>query len=291
MFKILFIFIAVSFSIDGVYFNDYEDLTQRNQYTREDNEFAPIMTLSKDSEKLVASKNINCDDFTKYALNCTAQAATIYNSTRKRPPMPNKLSEWCSAVRHLTNCATDWNVDCRDVTENYFYEESIKGHIHVLRNICDDEWFISKYQNLPRCIESSAAAWEDCYTKFKRIVDDKKNTTHEWTHYVTHFYLCCARAQFRRCTLESLLDGVNKCSRVQAVILQKFSVIVSQGDVFQDCDFNVIYSNCPDGDPRPDEFLLSKLVMADDTEDAGNRLSAELCFIPVYLGIQIINNL
>lgn len=60
---------------------------------------------------------------------------------------------------------------------------------------------------------------------------------------------------------------------------------------FQDCDFNVIYSNCPDGDPRPDEFLLSKLVTADETEDAGPRLSAKWCLISIFLGMHLINSL
>ncbi|XP_068623978.1 uncharacterized protein [Battus philenor] len=255
------------------YFNDYEDVTQvKNYYPREDREFVPTNILAKNSEKLVATKNINCEDFTNYAMNCTTQAAYIYNSTRTRPPMPSKISDWCSAIKHLTICASDWNTDCRDVSENHFYEESINGLNHVVNNVCNDDWFLSRYDTLPPCIESTEDAWEKCYTKFKHTVDVKKNTTHEWTHYETHFYLCCARAQFRRCTLQSLLETTNKCSHVQAVILQKFSVIVSEGDVFQDCDFNVMYTNCPDGDPRPTEVLLSKLVLEDDTENASNKI-------------------
>ncbi|CAH2058050.1 unnamed protein product, partial [Iphiclides podalirius] len=261
-------------------FNDYEDATQINVFTREDHGFTPVNTLSKDNEKLVATKNINCDDFQKYVYACTADAALMYNSSRKVPPMPNRIPEWCSAMRHLTNCATDWNSDCRDVTESHFYEESIKGHMHVVNN--DTSYSLSALKAQKRLGKSATRS-------FKEVVDDKKNTSHEWTHYETHFYLCCARAQFRRCTLELLFETANKCTNVQAVILQKFSVIISEGDVFQDCDVNVMYANCPDGDPRPNDVLLSKLVMVDDAEsEASNAINWKP--IPFYACVQLFIN-
>lgn len=77
-------------------FNDYEDTTQiTSRFIREDHEFTPIITLTKDNEKIVAARNINCDDFSKYVYKCTTEAALIYNSSRKVPPMPNKIPEWC----------------------------------------------------------------------------------------------------------------------------------------------------------------------------------------------------
>ena len=48
---------------------------------------------------------------------------------------------------------------------------------------------------------------------------------------IYHFY--SARALFRRCTLESLFMKPTLCTHEQAVTLQKFSVIVSEGGVYQ----------------------------------------------------------
>uniref|UniRef100_A0A2A4JWP9 Uncharacterized protein n=1 Tax=Heliothis virescens TaxID=7102 RepID=A0A2A4JWP9_HELVI len=249
-------------TIADLYDDDDQTPKPRTQ-SAEDIEFEPVMTLTKDKEKLVVVKNINCEDFSKYAMNCTVEAALMYNSSRKSPPMPAKVGDWCKAIRHLTNCAIDWNSDCKDVTESHFNEESIRGHMHVVNNVCDDEWFLSRYDVLPMCIDGASDAWENCYTIFKTAVDDQKNTTHEWTHFETHFHMCCARAQFRRCTLDALFDMPEVCPYEQAVTLQKFSVIVSEGDVFQDCDTNMMYVNCPGGDPRPTGKSLAKLMNAD----------------------------
>ncbi|CAH0598228.1 unnamed protein product [Chrysodeixis includens] len=249
--------------LNAVYLDDDDEHSARSRVSGGEDEFEPIMTLTKDKEKLVVMKNINCDDFSKYALNCTVEAALMYNSSRKSPPMPAKIGDWCKAIRYLTNCAIDWNSDCKDMTESHFNEESIRGHMHVVSNVCDDEGFLSRYDVLPVCIDAASNAWEACYSVFKTLVDDQKNTTHEWTHFETHFYMCCARAQFRRCTLDSLFDMPEICPYEQAVTLQKFSVIVSEGDVFQDCDQNVMYSNCPGGDPRPSAKSIAKLMNAD----------------------------
>ncbi|KAJ8708415.1 hypothetical protein PYW07_010540 [Mythimna separata] len=242
--------------------DDIYDEDSSRMSVSDDLEFEPIITLTKDKEKMIVVKNINCDDFAKYAMNCTFEAALMYNSTKKSPPMPAKIGDWCKAIRHLTNCAIDWNADCKEVTESHFNEESVRGHMHVVNNICDDEWFLTRYDVLPGCIEAAGEAWECCYTDFKRLVDEQKNTTHEWTHFDTHFHMCCARAQFRRCTLNSLFDMPDVCSYEQAVTLQKFSVIISEGDVFQDCDSNMMYTNCPGGDPRPSGKSLAKLMNA-----------------------------
>ncbi|XP_049881151.1 uncharacterized protein LOC126377459 [Pectinophora gossypiella] len=202
--------------------------------------------------KLDVRRNINCDSFSEYALNCTMSAAMMYNSNKKSPPLPAKIDEWCSAVKYLTNCALEWNLDCRDVTDSHFNEESINGHSYVVNNICDDKGFVEQYTDLAECVKGTSDQWEVCYTTFKNLVDGlKKNTTSEWTHYETHFYLCCGRAKFRRCVLDVVFSRSDVCPQRKAVVLQKFSVIVSEGDVYQDCDFNMMYQNCPGGDPRP----------------------------------------
>lgn len=41
-------------------------------------------------------RNINCEEFALYALNCTITAALSYNSTKKSPPEPYKLPYWCA---------------------------------------------------------------------------------------------------------------------------------------------------------------------------------------------------
>ncbi|XP_059056270.1 uncharacterized protein LOC131850120, partial [Achroia grisella] len=252
--------------LNAVYLFDYDDITTKRVI--EEMEFEPTISLTKNKEKGLSVKNINCDNFSKYAVNCTIEAALLYNSSRKTPPLPAKIMDWCRAIRRLTNCAIDWNADCRDVTESHFNEESIRGHMHVVDNVCDDEWFLSQYDDLPLCIEATEDLWESCYTNFKILVEEQKNTTHEWTHFETHFYLCCARAQFRRCTLDSIFDIPTKCTHEQAVTLQKFSVIVSEGDVFQDCDHNMLYTNCPGGDPRPTREKLAKLMNTELTNTA-----------------------
>ncbi|KAL0810830.1 hypothetical protein ABMA28_010140 [Loxostege sticticalis] len=174
----------------------YDDESDRRAFPITDMEFEPVTNRNKDKDKILL-------------------AAIMYNSSRKSPPMPLKIGDWCKAIRHLTNCAIDWNSDCREVTESHFNEESIKGHMHVVDNVCDDEWFLSRK---------------------------------------------LARAQFRRCTLDSLFSSPSRCTHEQSTTLQKFSVIVSEGDVFQDCDFNMMYSNCPAGDPRPSKTYLAKLM-------------------------------
>ncbi|VVD00231.1 unnamed protein product [Leptidea sinapis] len=120
----------------------------------------------------------------------------------------------------------DWNVDCKGQTDSYFNEESIKGHIHVANNICDDDLFLLHYEGLTQCIESNEDRWEDCYKIFKMIVEQEKNTSLEWTHYDIHFNLCC-------CTLNTIFRSPSNCTHDQAVTLQKFSVIVSEGAVYQ----------------------------------------------------------
>ncbi|CAK1547650.1 unnamed protein product [Leptosia nina] len=224
-------------------------------------EFEPVTTSIKET----LSKNINCDDFQEYAVNCTVEAALIYNSSRMTPPIPSKINYWCRTIKHLINCAIEWKVECKDVSESHFNEDSIRGHIHVANNICDDELFQIRYVELSACIASSQDPWEECYKDFKRSVEEQKNTTQEWTHYEVHFSLCCARARFRRCTLESLFEKPTSCTHNEAVTLQKFSVIVSEGAVYQDCDHNMMYTNCPGGDPRPTHKLLRHLVNSDGT--------------------------
>ncbi|CAH2098382.1 unnamed protein product [Euphydryas editha] len=235
----------------------------------EDDEFEPVTNIYKNSENVI---NLNCDDFTRYAINCTAEAALVYNSSRISPPLPTKINDWCRAIRHLTNCALNWNTDCKDVTDSHFNEESVRGHIHVVNNICDDEWFLIRYEDVALCVESTTDAWEDCYINFKNSVEEQKNTTKEWTHYQIHFQLCCARALFRRCTLESLFVKPTQCTQEQATTLQKFSVIVSEGGVYQDCDRNMMYANCPGGDPRPTNSILKRLMSA-EANSRGYKLS------------------
>ncbi|XP_050356419.1 uncharacterized protein LOC126777454 [Nymphalis io] len=234
-----------------------------------DDEFEPVTVPSKDSE--IIPYNLNCDDFTQYAVNCTAEAALIYNSSRMSPPYPAKVSDWCRAIRHLTNCAINWNTDCKDATDSHFNDESIKGHIHVVNNICDDEWFLIRYDEIALCVESSTDSWETCYINFKNSVEEYKNTSQEWTHYEVHFKLCCARSRFRRCTLESLFIKPTQCTQEQAATLQKFSVIVSEGGVYQDCDRNMMYANCPGGDPRPTSTMLKRLMSA-EAHNRGHKL-------------------
>ncbi|XP_075985847.1 uncharacterized protein LOC142982976 [Anticarsia gemmatalis] len=252
-------------NVPGLY--DYEDRTHKELHkvttTTEEIEFEPVVPMDKNKEKQMVVKNINCEEFSKYALNCTMEAALMYNSSRKAPPLPLKVFDWCRAIRHLTNCAIDWNSDCREVTESHFNEESIRGHMHVVANVCDDDWFLSKYDVLAHCVMEASTAWEYCYTMFKRVIDEQKNTSHDWTHFQTHFYMCCARAQFRRCTLDALFDMPTACPYDQAITLQKFSVIVSEGDVYQECDHNMMYVNCPGGDPRPSRESLVKFMNAD----------------------------
>ncbi|XP_052751029.1 uncharacterized protein LOC113511501 [Galleria mellonella] len=278
MLYLLFVSVTLSNLLKAVYLFDYYEPT--SERVNEEMVFEPVLTLTKNKEETMSLKNINCENFTNYALNCTVQAALLYNSSRKTPPMPAKIGDWCRAIRHLTNCAIDWNADCKDVTESHFNEESIKGHMHVVDSVCDDEWFLSRYDELPICIEATADVWESCYTTFKILVDELKNTTHEWTHFETHFYLCCARAQFRRCTLDSIFEIPTICTHEQAVTLQKFSVIVSEGDVFQDCDRNMMYKNCPGGDPRPNHSQLSKLMNVEFTNTAN-------IFVPNHIVIVI----
>ncbi|XP_072946287.1 uncharacterized protein [Epargyreus clarus] len=254
--------------LSAVYLNEYEEITHRNYMPTEEVEFEPVTVLSKEKEKYISSQNLNCDDFSRFALNCTVEAAFIYNSTRISPPMPDKIGDWCRAIKHLVNCAIDWNAECKDITQDHFNEEGIKGHIHVIRSVCDDEWFLTRYMDLSACIENKASIWETCYSTFKDSVELEKNTTNEWTHYETHFNLCCARAKFRRCTLGSLFRLQANCSYENAVTLQKFSVIISEGAVYQDCDRNMMYSNCPGGDPRPSKNLLGKLMSSDAFNEA-----------------------
>ncbi|XP_028175124.1 uncharacterized protein LOC114363566 [Ostrinia furnacalis] len=282
MIKRLLVLTMVCDIVISAYLYDDES-TRRTFPTSEEMEFEPVTTLTKDKEKMVLMKNINCEDFSRYALNCTVEAAIVYNSSRKSPPMPAKVADWCKAIRHLTNCAIDWNSDCREVTENHFNEESIKGHIHVVDNICDDEWFLSRYDDLPMCIEATSDEWEACYSVFKQQVDEQKNKTLEWTHFETHFYLCCARAQFRRCTLESLFSSHSKCTHEQSTTLQKFSVIVSEGDVFQDCDSNMMYANCPEGDPRPTKHHLSKLMNIAPASNAIRLCLRDMLFVVAFV--------
>ncbi|KAG7296720.1 hypothetical protein JYU34_020604 [Plutella xylostella] len=229
--------------------------------------------MNEDEEKpsFKADEGINCDDFASYALNCTIEAALLYNSTRKSPPLPSKFFDWCRAIRLMTTCAIDWNNACKHVTESHFSHDSVKGHVHVLNNVCDDEPFAARYEDVWPCIENTIFEWEECYTNFKKEIDEQKSSSQSWTHYDTHFKLCCARAQFRACTLDILFQK-SKCTQEEAVTLQKFSVIVSEGDVYQDCDQNVMYDNCPGGDPRPPRDLLLKLTETEETPstDSGN---------------------
>nr|XP_034826590.1 uncharacterized protein LOC117984048 [Maniola hyperantus] len=259
-FSFSFMISIILHTLNASYLN-YEDGTSVETQRLDYQEFEPVTLYSRNLDN-VSAKNINCDDFSSYAANCTIEAALIYNSSRMSPPPTTKIDYWCKAIRHLTNCAIDWNTDCKDVTESHFNEESVKGHIHVVNNICDDDWFLIRYEDLPGCIESTTDSWEACYSIFKDAVEEQKNSTHEWTHYKVHFHLCCARANFRRCTLESVFQNTN-CTQEQAVTLQKFSVIVSEGAVYQDCDHNMMYSNCPGDDPRPSRTQLKRLMTTD----------------------------
>ncbi|XP_004924342.1 uncharacterized protein LOC101740912 [Bombyx mori] len=265
---IVLVYFILSFQdLRAVYLYHYDEASQRPRLpTFEDIEFEPISPLGKDKAKITA-KNLNCHEFYKYALNCEVEAALIYNSSRKAPPTPEKIGDWCRSIKHHINCAIDWNSDCNAVTEQHFNDESIKGLMHVDSSVCDDEWFITQYDQVSDCISRSGDAWEGCYRTFTDVVDREKNKTNEWTHYQTHFKLCCARAKFRRCTFEALFESPgSKCSREHAVTLQKYSVFVSSGNVHQDCDHNMMYSECPGGDPRPSENTLKRLMNGDPDE-------------------------
>ncbi|KOB55931.1 Uncharacterized protein OBRU01_26005, partial [Operophtera brumata] len=155
-------------------------------------------------DKVEVIKNFNCEDFSTFVSNCTTKAALIYNYSMKYPPKPSKVNNWCSAIRYLTNCAIDWNRECKAVTDNHFNEDSIKGHMHVVNNVCDDEWFLSHYDTLTYCIEKASKAWETCYTTFQ--------TT--------------------------------------------------------ECELNMMYENCPGGDPRPSKKQLTNLMNADSSAPA-----------------------
>lgn len=61
----------------------------------EDDEFEPVTNVYKNSENVI---NLNCDDFTRYAINCTAEAALLRNSSRMSPPLPTKINDWCKLV-------------------------------------------------------------------------------------------------------------------------------------------------------------------------------------------------
>ncbi|VVD00229.1 unnamed protein product [Leptidea sinapis] len=146
MLQVLFLLIIVDI-LNAVLYVDTGP-TKRPQ-----SEFETVLTDVKEKEKI-----INCEDFSQYSRNCTSDAALI-------------------AIKHLTTCAMDWNVDCKGQTDSYFNEESIKGHIHVANNICDDDLFF--------------------------------------------------------CTLNTIFRSPSNCTHDQAVTLQKFSVIVSEGAVYQ----------------------------------------------------------
>ncbi|XP_026316047.1 uncharacterized protein LOC113227368 [Hyposmocoma kahamanoa] len=216
-------------------------------------------------------RNINCEEFALYALNCTITAAMTYNSTKKSPPEPYRLPYWCAAIKHLTTCAREWNLDCKDVTNSRFNEESISGHNFVISRICEDSNFLAKYDELPYCIDSVSERWEKCYLDFGTTADNlKKNSTKEWSHFESHFYLCCAKAKFRRCTFDALFSGATNCTKDQAFTLQRFSVIISEGDVFQDCDFNMVYHSCPGGDPRPLSLRAGVVTLSNFSKVASN---------------------
>ncbi|XP_052743269.1 uncharacterized protein LOC112045612 [Bicyclus anynana] len=262
--------------------NNYEDTDPTDTKKSEYQEFEPVTIYSKNLDNITA-KNINCDDFSSYAVDCRIDAALIYNSTRRTPPSPAKIYHWCRAIKHLTNCAIDWNADCKVVTDTLFNEESIKGHMHVVNSICDDEWFLIRYSDTEECIHNTADAWENCYFIFKHAIEDEKNTSYEWTHYEVHFNLCCARASFRRCTLESLFAFNTGCNYYQSSILQKYSVIVSEGDVYQDCDRDMMYKNCPGGDPRPSVTRLSHLMNSSRRTSATVGWHGHCLRIPMFV--------
>ncbi|XP_061384713.1 uncharacterized protein LOC116773615 [Danaus plexippus] len=289
--QVLLLFIlSSSWDVLNAFYMNYEDEASKHRIRKFNQDLKPIM-LSKNNQKYHTepSKNFNCDEFSSYAINCTIDAAFIYNSTRMSPPSPTKINDWCRAIKHLTNCAIDWNTDCKDVTDSHFNEESIKGHIHVVNNICDDEWFLIRYEELEVCIEAASQPWEFCYLTFKNSVEEQKNITQEWTHYEVHFRLCCARARFRRCTLETLFTLPPECSHNHAVTLQKFSVVVSEGSVYQDCDHNMMYENCPGGDPRPSSAMLRRLMSADILSSASGRqygsIITSLCVFILFVVI------
>ncbi|XP_050684542.1 uncharacterized protein LOC126979342 [Leptidea sinapis] len=272
MLQVLFLLIIVDI-LNAVLYVDTGP-TKRPQ-----SEFETVLTDVKEKEKI-----INCEDFSQYSRNCTSDAALVYNSSRMIPPLPNKLYDWCKAIKHLTTCAMDWNIDCKGQTDSYFNEESIKGHIHVANNICDDDLFLLHYEGLTQCIESNEDRWEDCYKIFKMIVEQEKNTSLEWTHYDIHFNLCCARTSFRRCTLNIIFRSPSNCTHDQAVTLQKFSVIVSEGAVYQDCGKNIMYEQCPGGDPRPSKHMLKRLT---SENDARSKANADLSMFFVFVSALI----
>lgn len=81
----IFIFFSPDLNYDS-------GVSTKSTINPEDYEFEPVTALSVQN---VSAKNINCDDFSKYALNCTLEAALIYNSSRMAPPYPSKISDWC----------------------------------------------------------------------------------------------------------------------------------------------------------------------------------------------------
>ncbi|XP_041972129.1 uncharacterized protein LOC121728088 [Aricia agestis] len=217
------------------------------------------ISIDKYNEKISIAKYIECDNFRGYAARCRSDAALIYNSSRMSPPAPLKINDWCKAIKLLVKCATLWDASCADVTSRRFNAETVKGHAHVAYSICDNEVFVTQYKESLACIENSTSAWESCYATFDNVLEEQKNNSLEWTHYEVHFVLCCARARFRRCTLNLLFSSPH-CTQEQAVVLQRFSAIVSEGAVYQDCDRNMMYENCPGGDPRPSERMLLRLT-------------------------------
>ncbi|XP_061705269.1 uncharacterized protein LOC133516378 [Cydia pomonella] len=276
---IVMILILIFSSVNSYYTSDYDENTPRqfieklNELDANEDEPEPInpfnrFTTSRKNDGKndtapripLESKNILCDDFEEYASNCTFQAKKNYNSTITLP-LPNELRNWCKALKQLASCEYDWNTDCQDVTEKKFNDFIIQGQLHVIDKVCHDDWFSANYDMpLYKCIMAVSKDWTTCFLNMKFHTDQHKNATNNWAHYETHFYLCCEKTRFRRCTLEVLLNFPDKCTSQQSILLQKFSTIISEGEVFQDCNFNMMYPSCPGGDPRPPTALVSKLM-------------------------------
>ncbi|XP_063366984.1 uncharacterized protein LOC134655445 [Cydia amplana] len=201
--------------------------------------------------------------------NCKGkiQRADGGNGTTFQPGNIEFLEAWehrykdQKALKQLATCEHDWNTDCKDVTEKNFNEFTIQGQLHVIDKVCHDDGFSVHYDMLlDKCIMAVSKDWTACFVNMKFHTDLRKAATNNWAHYETHFYLCCERTRFRRCTLEVLLKFLHKCTSQQSILLQKFSTIISEGEVFQDCNFNMMYPKCPGGDPRPPTALVSKLM-------------------------------
>ncbi|XP_063385980.1 uncharacterized protein LOC134672007 [Cydia fagiglandana] len=272
--------------------NDYDENTPRqfieklNDLDANEDEPEPInpFTSSRQNNTIhthttsiipLESKNILCEDFEEYSGNCTYQAGKIYNSTIILP-LSNELRNWCKALKHLATCEYDWNTDCRDVTDKNFNEFTIDGQLHVIDKVCHNDRF-SVHFDMPmdKCITAISKDWTTCFFNMKFHTDQRKAATKNWAHYETHFYLCCEKTRFRRCTLEVLLNFADKCTSEQSILLQKFSTIISEGEVFQDCNFNMMYQKCPGGDPRPPTALVSQLMMNDESiQDLKDSASA-----------------